>query len=321
MDTEPVSSALPSLPSLPSLPNTSGDNVSGNRSFLESNSMIAKFAYLLFVLFFFVILLRLGISILGYMLSNGGCVKLINGMVKGNELMVIEQNPNQYKNIVTRSVNESGGVEFSYSMWLYIENINKSNYQCIFYKGDQPNDLARQQQEQEREQEQKERETKGEQRNDNNMNRKEDNNTLFNDFSNCCPGLFLQPNKNTIQLVMNSYNMIGETITVDNLPLNKWVNLIITVQQKTVHIYVNGSIAASHTLHGLPKQNFGNIYVGQAGGYDGYLSNLYYYDHSLSLGEIGKLVKQGANTSMKGSNELKQKNANYLSLRWFFNAA
>ena len=41
----------------------------GTREFLESNSLVAKFAFLLLVLFGFIVLLRAGISLLGYLME------------------------------------------------------------------------------------------------------------------------------------------------------------------------------------------------------------------------------------------------------------
>ena len=42
----------------------------GTKEFLESNSLVAKFAFLLLVLFAFIILLRLGISLLSFYFKN-----------------------------------------------------------------------------------------------------------------------------------------------------------------------------------------------------------------------------------------------------------
>ena len=44
---------------------TSNGNI-GSPSFLESNSLVSKFAFLILVIFAFVILLRIGISTISY---------------------------------------------------------------------------------------------------------------------------------------------------------------------------------------------------------------------------------------------------------------
>lgn len=54
--------------------------ISSTQDFLDSNSLVAQVAFLLLVLFVFIVLLRLGISILGYYLSPSNSPKLINGM-------------------------------------------------------------------------------------------------------------------------------------------------------------------------------------------------------------------------------------------------
>jgi hypothetical protein len=56
-------------------------STSGNTSFLESNSLVAKFAFLLLVIFAFIILLRVGILLISYLLKPSGSPQLINGMV------------------------------------------------------------------------------------------------------------------------------------------------------------------------------------------------------------------------------------------------
>ena len=60
------------------------------------------------------------------------------------------------------------------------------------------------------------------------------------------------------------------------------------------------------------------MYVCVNGGYGGYLSSLTYYDYGLGISEIEKIVSKGPNLKMIDSSGLEKKNANYLSLRWFF---
>ena len=60
---------------------TSNQYVSATQEFLNSNSLVAQVAFLLLVLFVFIILLRLGITLLGYFLAPPGSPKLIDGMV------------------------------------------------------------------------------------------------------------------------------------------------------------------------------------------------------------------------------------------------
>jgi hypothetical protein len=265
--------------------------VSPTKEFFESNSIIAKIAFLLLVLFGFLILLRLGISLLGYLLGPTGKSKLIDGMVDASQLIVVTQDP-VFENSVTinRSVNEDKGIEFTWSVWIYIEDVSENNnrYRCVFYKG---NDFA------------------------NNPN---DEKSVGLNFPNNAPGLYIAPNTNSLVVMMNTFNVINEEINISNIPINNWVNVIIRCQNNTLDVYINGTITKSHNLHGVPRQNYGDVYIAPNGGFSGYISNLWYYNYALGITEISKLIKKGPNTYMSSSNNLNINSHDYLSLRWFF---
>jgi hypothetical protein len=265
--------------------------VSATQEFLDSNSVIAQVAFLLLVLFVFIILLRLGISLLGYFLAPTSSPKLIDGMVDAKQLIVIPQDPESEGSVtINRSVNANEGIEFTWSVWVYIDDLtyNSGQYRCVFYKG---NDYAK------------------------NPNSQESQGL---NFPNNAPGLYIAPNSNSLVIMMNTFNVINEEIMVDNIPLNKWVNVIIRCENNTLDVYINGTIIKSHHLHGVPKQNYGDVYVAPNGGFSGYISNLWYYNYALGTVEISNIANKGANTYMRGSNGLNLKLPNYLSLRWFF---
>ena len=265
--------------------------VSSTQEFFKSNSLVAQVAFFLLILFVFIILLRVGITLLGYFLGPVGSPKLIDGMIDAKQLIVIQQDPSLTDSItITRSSNATEGIEFTWSVWIYIDDLtyNSGRYRCVFYKG---NDYAK------------------------NPN-SQDSQGL--NFPNNAPGLYISPNSNSLVVMMNTFNVINEEITIDNIPINKWVNVIIRCENNTLDIYVNGTIIKSHHLHGVPKQNYGDVYIAPNGGFSGYISNLWYYNYALGTAEIAKLTNKGPNTHMKGSNGLNIKKPDYLSLRWFF---
>jgi hypothetical protein len=242
---------------------SSNQYVNATQDFFNSNSLIAQIAFLLLVLFGFVILLRLGIGLLGYFMSKTGSPKLINGMVDAKQLIVIPQDPSSTGAVtIDRSVNASDGIEFTWSVWIYIDDLTykSGNYRCIFYKG---NDYAK------------------------NPNATNEESQGLN-FPNNAPGLYIAPNTNSLIVMMNTFNVINEEITVDNIPINKWVNVMIRCQNNTLDIYINGTIIKSYHLHGVPKQNYGDVYVAPNGGFAGYISNLWYYDYALGTSDIKK---------------------------------
>jgi hypothetical protein len=264
---------------------TGSTSSSGFKDFVDSNSLVAKIAFLLLVLFGFVIALRLGISILAYFLSPTGSPHLIDGMIDGKQMIIFPQDPNTSgAKTITRSVNARDGIEFTWSTWVFIDNLqyNAGKYKHVFHKG---NDQV--------------------------------SSTGLN-FPNNAPGLYIAPNTNAFVIVMNTYDTINEEIIIPDIPMNKWVSVIIRCQNKTLDVYINGTIARSVQLVGVPKQNYGDVFVGMNGGFSGYVSNLWYYNYALGTAAIQNIVQSGPNTKMVGSNAMNMKNPNYLSLRWYF---
>jgi hypothetical protein len=266
--------------------------VNSTQDFLNSNSLVAKMSFILFVLFAFIILLRIGIAILGWIYTPNSSPKLINGMVDATQLLVIPQDPSSAGSVtIPRSNNATDGIEFTWSVWIYIDNLttNEGKYKCVFYKGNDYTD---------------------------NPNAVDDAKGL--NFPNNAPGLYIAPNTNDLVIFMNTFNVINEQIIVNDVPLNKWVNVMIRLEDTTLDVYINGTITKSHKLHGVPKQNYGDVYVGMNGGFSGYVSNLWYYDYALGTTAIENIVKNGPNTNFVGNNGINIKNPDYLSLRWFF---
>jgi hypothetical protein len=260
----------------------------GIRDYSQSNTLVAKIAFLFLVLFLFVILLKVGTSILGWMYATNESPHLINGMVSGKQMQVFQQDPStKNPQTIVRSTNTINGIEFTWSAWIYIDDLQylQGQYRHVFSKGNS------------------------------------DPNSLGMMFPNNAPGVYITPNKNDLLIVMNTFNVINEEILIPDIPLNKWVHVLLRLENRNLDVYINGSIARSANLTGVPKQNYGDVFVGLNGGFDGYVSNLWYYDYALTISEINRLMKKGPNTKMVGSDMNKKLKNNYLSLRWYFNGA
>lgn len=259
--------------------------VSGTKDFLNSNSIVAKVAFLILVVILFVLFLRLGTSLLSMFLSPSRNPKLVDGMKEGHTAKVIPQDPNASGSVpILRSVNKQDGLEFTYSIWLNIERFHRNNkYKHIFHKG---NDGFAQ-------------------------NPSQDG---LNQPNNA-PGLYLDKNNNNVVILMNTFNNINEKVVVKDVPLNKWICLVIRVEGRKMDVYINGSIVLRHEFTSVPKQNYGDVYVNMNGGFDGLLSDLWYHDYALNVNEILKISEKGPNMKMSKSLEVYPP---YFSLRWYF---
>ncbi len=259
----------------------------GTKEFLESNSMIARLSFILLLLLGFIVLLRIGVNILTWYYSPGKNVHFIDGMQAANQQRRFIQDPSvDGAKTIIRSNNEDQGIEFTWSVWLFIEDIaaGAGKYRHIFHKGDSPVKVG------------------------------EDGII----YPNNGPGLYLAPNTNNLYVIMSTYNDYKEEVMIPGIPLQKWVNVIIRVKNKTMDIYVNGVITQSIVLNGVPKQNFGDVWMCANGGFDGYVSNLWYYAEAIGVSKIAEINRRGPNRKMLGQSGMEDKKRDFLSLRWYF---
>jgi hypothetical protein len=112
-----------------------------------------------------------------------------------------------------------------------------------------------------------------------------------------------------------------ESILVQDIPINKWFNLMIRMQNKILDVYVNGTISNRSIFENVPKQNYYDINVCGNGGFQGNLSDLKYFDHALIASDIHKVNKVGPNTSTSSlalsSADKGSKGSNYISSLWY----
>ena len=260
---------------------------SGLKDFLNSSSLIARFSFLLVVIFLFILLLQIGVSMIAGVINMGkNSPHLIDGMIDGKQMLIVPQDPKSKGAItINRSKNGPAGIEFTWSVWVYINDLQylSGQYRHIFHKG----------------------------------NNSFDSKTGLNQPNNA-PGLYISPSSNELTIIMNTYDVINEQIVIPNIPMNKWMNVIIRCRNQNVDVYMNGTIAKSILLSGVPKQNYGNVYVAANGGFSGYVSNLWYYSHALGISTIQSIVKGGPNLKLVNPGGMDIVNPNYLSTRWFF---
>ena len=254
--------------------------------FLTANTIIAKFAFILLVLVVFLILFNLGVSIVGYFSEPSADPYIVNGMIDGNTSKVIPQDPKQTNAIpIYRSNDQSKGMEFTWSSWLYLSDLGKDagKYQHVFSKGD------------------------------GNI----DSNTNLSTVNNG-PGLYISPMDNKLHIIMNTVSSTdpNTSIDIDNIPIQKWFHVALRLQNTVLDVYINGVVVNRLLLNNTPKQNYGNVYVCQNGGFSGKLSNLRYYSRALNVFEINNIVSSGPN--MKVAADMKPIGGfDYLSTQWY----
>jgi hypothetical protein len=269
--------------------------VSGTTDFLYSNTLVAKVCFFILVLILFIYSLRLGSMVLGYLNSHDKNPILINGLKSGKKLKIIHQDPKVNGSIpIMRSVNEREGLEFTWSTWIFIDDLvyKQGQKKHIFHKGSSSN-----------------------------LGGKKDFdgiNVTDMAFPNNAPGLYLHETKNALVIVMNTFNNIIEEVEIDSIPMNKWILVNIRCRGKHMDTYINGTIVNRHEFRSVPKQNYGDVYVNMKGGFSGLLSNLRYHGYALSGVDIENMVRSGPNLAADDSMKIFPP---YFSLRWFFSSS
>ena len=186
---------------------------------------------------------------------------LLKGSKNAKNSLIIPQNPKEEGSITLyRSDNEDGGMEFTYTFWMLIDNLSYKHGQWkhVFHKGNDTGYPLR------------------------------------------APGVYLHPTKNLMRFYMNTHDDILDYVDVDNIPLRKWMCVGIVLKQKDLDIYINGSLKTRKTFAGLPRQNFGDVWINLFGGFEGYMSELRYHRKALEGHELDSIVSGGPSKGVCG---------------------
>lgn len=275
----------------------SSASVDGSSDFLNSNSIVAKFAFLILVLIVFLFLANLGILLIGYFMQPKSTPYLIKGTSAGASEVTITQDPKNVSSVpILRSNNRNAGIEFTWCIWLYFLEIDTNSpmrYKHVFNKGD--------------------------------ANWNSEGEASVNN----APGLYLDtqykstsaagtpgsnpnspgslsptappnsPQTAVLHFVMNTVSNTNpiQTLDISNVPIKKWFHCAVRMQNTTMDVYINGVVTGRLILNDVPKQNYDDVHICKNGGFNGQIADLQYYDRALSVFEINNIVIWGRNTN------------------------
>lgn len=192
------------------------------------------------------------------------------------------------------------GNEYNLNLWVYIndyQTIKEGNGDvCIIYKGT----------------------------GDGNFNSSKSNAEGVIDINkNGNPGIWLLKEVNTLRInvgLETNYNNNNNCVTsasscadnsgtnynscdIKNFPLQKWVNLNVSLRNSSLDVFLNGELHKSCILPGAPIMNNGDLYVCKSkeshGGFNGYISNFVYTNKALSADSIYNTYKKGPVLNIK----------------------
>jgi hypothetical protein len=87
---------------------------------------------------------------------------------------------------------------------------------------------------------------------------------------------------------------ITHTCSVTNIPIQRWVNLSMSVYGRTLDIYIDGKLVRTCLLPGIANvNNNSNIQVTPLGGFEGWTAKLQYYPNSINPQEAWNIYSKG----------------------------
>lgn len=84
---------------------------------------------------------------------------------------------------------------------------------------------------------------------------------------------------------------------VENLPLQKWVNLVISQYNQVIEIYLDGQLVSSCVLKGFPEVREEGVSLCPDGGFDGQISRLAFYNTALTQEKAYQIYRDGGSFS------------------------
>lgn len=131
-----------------------------------------------------------------------------------------------------------------------------------------------------------------------------------NDSNIVGPRITLSPNENTLNVQVSLFptnqqagaatpgvSSTGDSFTcsVENVPLQSWFAVSVTVFQRNLDIYINGRLVKSCILPGIPKTALGDVILNDNGGFAGSICNVNGYNAMLGPEDAQSFHSKGTN--------------------------
>jgi len=144
---------------------------------------------------------------------------------------------------------------FTYSVWVYVSNWNAGNEKIIFQRACD---------------------------------------------SSFCPKMAFDQNMNNVTITLATYpsdsgSQVEAACQIENVPLQAWTNLIITLNGNALDCYLDGKLVRTCLMPGVPKlSGAGDLVLTPAGkSFQGYTGNFQYFSRAINPREAYAIYKEG----------------------------
>ena len=95
-----------------------------------------------------------------------------------------------------------------------------------------------------------------------------------------------------------------QEIVIDNVGLQKWVNIIVAVNDRTIDVYLNGKLVKSKSFSNVinvAQLNKSDVEVTKNGGFGGFVSRVQYYPHFINPQKAWSIYRAGFGDALAGT--------------------
>ena len=105
--------------------------------------------------------------------------------------------------------------------------------------------------------------------------------------------IYYNSRRNTINFRIKLLDGNFEEYYIKGITLQKWNNIVVVVNNRYVDIFINGTLMRSVYLKTLPNYKRNIVNVCSNGGYNGYLTNLRFFNYPIGLFSINYMNSFG----------------------------
>lgn len=107
----------------------------------------------------------------------------------------------------------------------------------------------------------------------------------------------IKNNNPDIMSKLDSVPSYVDECVIDNLPLQKWVNLVVSQYNQSMDIYLDGQLVSSCVLKGFPEVREESVLLCPDGGFEGKISRLAFFNTAITQERAYQIYKAGGSFS------------------------
>ncbi len=159
--------------------------------------------------------------------------------------------------------NEQNGTQYTFSFWMFINGkewgYRFGEWKHIFHRGSAP------------------------------PSNTESINAQIVGLTTQLPGFWLSPKENRLNCILTTGKSGEERLTIDDIEINKWINIVMVLNNNSVSLYRDGLLERSTNLLQKVRSTKDATYVNYFGGFAGNMAYLQYFNRALTPEEVQKL--------------------------------